>query len=191
MFTDPILKQLVEKYPAPQFVDKSEVLFASLIESITSQQLSVKVADVIFARFVNLFAPKAFPDPEDVIAIDKEKLRAVGMSYAKAAYVKAISQAFSANEIDVNSFKTMSDEEVIVELTKLKGVGRWTAEMVLIFTLNRPDVFSIGDLGLRRAIEKLYGIRDLKEILKLSETWKPHRSTASWYLWRALENQNL
>jgi DNA-3-methyladenine glycosylase II len=188
MFTDPILKQLVKKYPAPNFIDKSEELFASLIESIISQQLSVKVADVIFGRFLKLFDSQTFPETEKIIAMDTEKLRAVGMSYAKVRYVKAISEAFANNKIDTISLKAMTDEEVIIELTKLKGVGRWTAEMVLIFTLNRPDVFSIGDLGLRRAIEKLYGISDMKEILKLSETWKPYRSTASWYLWRSLEN---
>jgi len=188
MFSDPILKQLGEKYPGPNFVDKSEELFPSLIESIISQQLSVKAADVIFARFLKLFGSKKFPPPQEIIAMDRENLRAVGISYAKVNYIKAISEAFAKGEIDIAKIKNLPDEEVIVELTKLKGVGRWTAEMLLIFTLNRPDVFSVGDLGLRRAIEKLYGITDSEEILQLSETWKPYRSTACWYLWRSLEN---
>jgi|SRR6185369_4860322 len=188
MFTDPILKKLVKKYPAPKFEDKSIYLLRELVESIISQQLSIKASDTIFGRFKKLFGNK-FPTPEQILAMDDDKIRSCGLSFAKISYVKSVANAFVSDLIDIEKIKKQSDEEVIAELTQIKGVGRWTAEMILMFTLNRPDVFSIGDLGLRNAITKLYGITDRKEMLKLSETWSPHRTTASWYLWRSLENK--
>jgi len=112
------------------------------------------------------------------------------MSYSKASYVKNIAQAFKNGDLDIKTLKKMSDEEVKKELTKIKGVGNWTAEMILIFTLKREDVFSLGDAGLRRAIKNLYKIEKGSDILKLAETWKPKRSYASWYLWRSLENRS-
>ena len=189
MFTDPILIELVKKYPAPNFVDRSEYLLVELVESIISQQLSVKAADTIFGRFKALFGRK-FPSPKAILTMDDEKLRACGLSYAKVSYVKSVANAFVSDLIDIEKITKQSDEEVIAELTQIKGVGQWTAEMILIFTLKRPDVFSIGDLGLRNAITKLYGVIDRKEMLKLSESWKPYRSTACWYLWRSLENKD-
>jgi len=189
MFKDPVLKKLVKKHSPPKFEDKSEFLYEGLIESIVSQQLSVKAADTIFARFLKLFKSKAFPKPKDILKMKDDKLRSAGISYQKISYIKSVATAFETKQIDHKIIKKLSDEEVILELTKIKGVGRWTAEMKLIFTLNRPDVFSLGDLGLRNAIKNLYGITDKKEILKLSENWKPYRSTACWYLWRSLENE--
>lgn len=188
MFKDPILKQLIEKYPAPTFEDRSDFLFYELIESIISQQLSIKAADTIFGRFKELFGKK-FPTPKQVLAMDDDKIRACGLSFAKISYVKSVANAFISDLIDIEKVKKQSNEEVIAELTQIKGVGLWTAEMILIFTLKRPDVFSIGDLGIRNAITRLYGITDRKEMLSLSEQWKPYRSTACWYLWRSLENK--
>ncbi len=188
MFKDPILKKLIKKYPAPKFEDRSEFLFYELIESIISQQLSIKAADTIFGRFKELFG-KTFPTPKQVLNMEDEKIRACGLSFAKVSYVKSVANAFISDLIDIEKIRKQSDEEVIQELTQIKGVGQWTAEMILIFTLKRPDVFSIGDLGLRNAIIKLYGITDRKEMLNLSETWKPYRSYASWLLWRSLENK--
>lgn len=188
MFKDPILQKLVKKYPAPKFEDRSSFLFYELVESIISQQLSIKAADTIFGRFQTLFG-KNFPTPKKVIAMNNDKLRACGISYQKISYIKSVANAFVSDLIDVEKIRKQSDEEVIAELTQIKGVGRWTAEMILIFTLNRPDVFSLGDLGLRNAITKLYSITDRKEMLALSDSWKPYRSTACWYLWRSLENK--
>lgn len=162
MFKDPILNQLIAKYPAPKFEDRSEFLFEELIESVISQQLSIKASDTIFARFKKLFKNNLFPMPEEILKMDDEKLRGVGISYQKISYIKAIAAAFQKGEINKDKIKQLSDAEVISELTKIRGIGRWTAEMTLIFTLNRPDVFSIGDLGLRNAIIKLYGITDKK-----------------------------
>jgi len=190
MFTDPVLQKLVEKYPAPKFEDRSNLLMKELIEHVISQQLSVKASDTIFKRFVNLFSKNNFPTAEQILAIEDEKIRSAGISYSKITYIKSVANAFVSDLIDIEKIRKQSDEEVIAELTQIKGIGQWTAEMVLISTLKRPDVFSIGDLGLRNAITKLYGITDRKEMLKLSETWSPHRSTACWYLWRSLENKS-
>jgi DNA-3-methyladenine glycosylase II len=189
MFKDQILQKLVKKYSKPHFEDRSEFLMQELIESIVSQQLSVKAADTIFARFVDLFPNGEFPTAEQILAMEDERIRGAGLSFAKISYVKSVAKAFVGDLIDIEKIRKQSDEEVITELTQIKGIGRWTAEMILIFTLKRPDVFSIGDLGLRNAITKLYGITDRKEMLRLTETWKPYRSTACWYLWRSLENK--
>jgi len=201
--SDPVLRKLIKKCPKPIFEDRSERLFERLVETIISQQLSIKAADTIFERFVKLFRKRdsssllqkdkekviAFPSAKEVLKMKDEKIRSAGISFRKISYIKGIAQAFLDEKIIIKELKKLSDEEVIIKLTELKGIGKWTAEMILIFSLQRPDVFSVGDLGLRRAIEKLYGISDFKEILKLSESWKPYRSLASWYLWRSLENK--
>ena len=188
MFTDPILNNLVKKYKTPIFRNRSNFLFEDLVKSIISQQLSGKAADTIYKRFLILFETK-FPSPEQILKIDVEKMRSAGMSYSKANYIKNIAKAFKDKEINITKINKMPDEEVITELTKIKGIGKWTAEMILIFTLNRDNVFSLGDAGLRRAIKNLYKIETEKEILKLTETWKPKKSFACWYLWRSLENR--
>jgi DNA-3-methyladenine glycosylase II len=189
MFKDPVLKTLAKKYPAPKFEDRSDHLMEELIEHIVSQQLSVKAADTIFARFVGLFPKGKFPTAKQILKMEDEKIRAAGISYAKIAYIKSVANAFVSDLIDIKKIRNQSDEDVLAELTQIKGIGQWTAEMILIFTLKRPDVFSIGDLGLRNAITRLYGITDRKQMINLSETWSPHRSTACWYLWRSLENK--
>lgn len=188
MFKDPVLKKLIKKYEAPAFEDRSNNLLQSIIRSIIGQQLSGKAADTIYNRFLLLFKNKNFPKAKEIIKIDVEKLRSAGMSYSKTSYIKNAAKAFEEKQIDIKKIKKMSDERVIKELTRIKGVGNWTAEMILIFTLKREDVFSLGDAGLRRAIKNLYEIESEKEILKLSENWKPKRSFACWYLWRSLEN---
>jgi len=188
MFKDPVLKKLHKKYGPHKFEDRSEKLYEELVESIIGQQLSGKAADTIFKRFLKIFDDK-FPRPEKLLKTDDEKLRSAGMSYSKASYIKNIAKAFKNGDLDIKILKKMNDEEVIKKLTKIKGVGNWTAEMTLIFTLKREDVFSLGDAGLRRAIKNLYNIDKEKDILELAETWKPKRSFACWYLWRSLENR--
>lgn len=190
MFKDPILNKLIIMYgPPPKREDRSEFLYEELIESIIGQQLSGKAADTIFKRFLSLYPKSKFPKPKVLIDTDTEKLRGAGMSYSKASYIKNIAKAFLDKSLDVKKLQQMSDEEVVTELSKIKGVGKWTAEMILMFTFKRTDVFSLGDAGLRRAIKNLYKIETEKEILKLSQKWKPNRSLACWYLWRSLENR--
>src|SRR6266550_2183673 len=164
MFSDPILNNLLKKYPKPHFQDRSAFLMRELIESIISQQLSIKASDTIFARFVGLFPNGEFPTAEEILTVEDEKIRSAGLSFAKVTYVKSVANAFVSDLVDIEKIRNQSDEEVIAELTQIKGIGRWTAQMILIFTLKRPDVFSIDDLGLRKAITNLYGITDRKEM---------------------------
>lgn len=189
MFKDPVLKKLYKKYGPHKFEDRSKFLYGELVESIIGQQLSGKAADTIFKRFLALYKGSKFPRPDELLKTDVEKLRSAGMSYSKTAYIKNIASAFKNKELDVEKLKKMSDADVIKILTKIKGVGNWTAEMILIFTFKREDVFSLGDAGLRKAIKNLYKIEKDKDILALSEKWKPKRSYACWYLWRSLENR--
>jgi DNA-3-methyladenine glycosylase II len=185
---DPIMKKLIDTYELPGWsYDKN--LFLELVESIIGQQLSVKAADTINKRFKEAVGSDA-PTPEQILAVDDDTLRAAGNSYSKIKYIKGICTAVISKEIDFESMRELSDEEVISELVKLKGVGPWTAEMFLMFSLGREDVFSLGDLGLRNAVARQYGVDrdDLKAIEKISQRWNPYRSLASRYLWKSLEN---
>jgi DNA-3-methyladenine glycosylase II len=186
--SDPIMKKLIHTYTLPGWsYDKN--LFLELVESIIGQQLSVKAADTITRRFKEAVGSET-PTPEQILAIDDDTFRAAGNSYNKIKYIKGICAAVIDKEIDLESLREKGDEEVISTLITLKGVGRWTAEMFLMFSLNREDVFSLGDLGLRNAVAKLYGVDrdDLKKIEEISQQWKPYRSLASRYLWKSLDN---
>lgn len=186
--TDTILAKVIEKVGVLD-ERKSTNYFVSLIESIISQQLSVKVADVIYARFENLF-PEKLITPEKVLAIDTEIMRSVGMSYGKIKYVKSLAEHVIASPTMFEQFDEMADEDIIAELIPINGIGRWTAEMFLIFTMGRPDIFSYGDLGLKNAIRNLYGLKDkptLEEATEITDQWKPYRSYGSRYLWKSLE----
>ena len=163
--------------------------FIELCDAIISQQLSVKAGATIVGRFFDLF-PNKTPLPALVLAQPPEKLRAVGMSNAKVRYVRALAEAVETGAVDLRSLDAISDAEVITVLTKVKGIGVWTAEMFLIFSLGREDVFSAGDLGLRRAIQKIYSLRSEpspKKLATLSKKWAPYRSYASRILWKSLE----
>lgn len=166
-------------------------LFANIVENIIGQQLSGAPTKIITKRFIELFKTKTFPKPIEILEMEDFKIRDTGMSWAKVKYVKNLSQAVLDGSLDLEKIKTLSDEEVITELIKIKGIGRWTAEMILIFHLQRPDVFSLGDLGLRTAVSKLYNVdrNDLKKIEKISLRWRPFRSLASRYLWKSLDNE--
>jgi DNA-3-methyladenine glycosylase II len=186
---DPIMKELIETLDAPIFT-VSNNLFFDIVDSIVSQQLSTKAAATILKRFLDLFETKPAPTPEEILQQSDESMRAAGLSFQKIKYVKGLSQAIINKELDLKDIPNLSDEEIINELTKIKGIGRWTAEMILMFSLHRPDIFSIGDLGLRNAVSKLYSIdRDnLKEIEKIAVCWSPFRTLASRYLWKSLNN---
>jgi len=184
---DPKMRRLIKVHSVPQWPQKTN-LFADLVESIIGQQLSEKAASTISSRFRKLFGKKSFPSPQEVARARIARLRKCGISRAKASSIKGIARAFVKKEIHPQRLKKLSDEEVIAELTKLKGIGRWTAEMILMFTLGRHDVFSVGDLGLRQAVAQLYKVDqdDHKKIVKIAERWRPYRTLASRYLWRSL-----
>lgn len=185
--SDPVMASLVKRHGDIVW-GSSASLFEDLVESIISQQLSGKAAKTIFGRFKDLYG-NSFPTPKEILSTPHEKLRSVGLSNAKAKYVKSLSEFVDSGELILPELKNKNDEEVIAELTKVKGIGRWTAEMILIFSLRRPDVFSMGDLGLKKAVSNLYkvDIKDVKKIEIISRAWSPYRSLACRYLWKSLE----
>ncbi len=165
--------------------------FDSLIQSIISQQLSGKAANAIYRRFLNYYGG-VFPTTEQILSTSTEIFRTlIGLSYKKSEYIKNLSSRVSTGQLNLDLLLEMPDEEIIEELVKVKGIGRWTAEMFLIFCLGREDVIPVGDLGVRKAIQKLYNLPQLPEpssILTISLPWRPYRSIATWYLWKSLSN---
>lgn len=162
--------------------------FMSLCREIIGQQLSGKVADVILHRFKSAFTKKT-PTPRKVLKVSDQKLRDIGMSWAKVSYVKDLAQKTLKKEVGLHVLDRLDDQEVMVELTKIKGIGPWTAEMFLIFTLRRENVFSHGDLGLRKGIQKLYRLENptQEKIEKIIGPWSPYKSYGSIALWHSLE----
>jgi len=167
--------------------------FQSLAEAIVYQQLSGKAAGTILKRFVALFNPSTslrarnFPTPENVLEIKTEKLRSAGLSGQKAAYLKDLAAKFTDGTINPELFPKMSDAEIIEHVVRVKGIGEWTAQMFLMFTLNRPDVLPTGDLGIQKGFQKLFALRSRpspKQMEKLASGWQGHRTVACMYLWR-------
>ncbi len=186
---DKKLKKLLDTIPVDQLHQtgtKSD-LREYLVGSIISQQLSVKVAKVIQERFLGLYKNK-FPSNKLILKTEDEKLRAIGLSYQKLSYIKNIAAYFEEHKLNKTQWDTLTDEEIIKLLIPIKGVGQWTTEMVLMFGLSRPDVFSAGDYGIQLAMKKLYKLnqegKDLqKKMHSIAEKWKPYRSFACMYLW--------
>lgn len=164
--------------------------FLKLVRSIVGQQLSVKAASTIYSRFEKLF-PKNKITPEKILDLDKEKIRACGISYSKIEYIKDLSRRVHNGDLDLTGINKLQDEEIVVELTKVKGIGPWSAEMFLMFGLGRPDIFSTGDLGLKNAIKKLYNLEDVsnEQLLNISKKWSPYRTYACLILWQSLDNK--
>lgn len=169
---------------------RGEDYFVDLVDAIVSQQLSGKAAQTIFNRLKALFKNGQIA-PEAILEIKDEKIRAAGMSYSKIKYIKDLSAKVKAKQIDLKNLDNLKDEEVINQLVAVKGIGKWTAEMFLIFTLKRPDVFSHGDLGLNNAIKKIYKLKNHSEknVEKIVSKWSPYKSTAALILWRSLDNR--
>lgn len=185
---DPVMKKLIEMYDFPTWIESND-LFVDIIETIINQQLSSKAGMTIFERFKALF-PNSTITPEALLKIEDDKIRKAGISYSKISYIKNVANAVVNKSLNLETLHTLSDEEIILELTKIKGIGKWSAEMILMFSLRRVDVFSMGDLGLITAIAKLYGVdkKDIEKIKEISLKWSPYRSIACRYLWRSLEN---
>jgi DNA-3-methyladenine glycosylase II len=169
----------------------TQSLFAALVESIVYQQLSGKAAETILRRVVALYRPRRFPRPVDILETPVERLRAAGLSAAKTAAVKDLAaRTLEGTVPSMTRVRRMSDEEIIERLTTVRGIGRWTVEMLLLFRLGRPDVLPLGDLGVRKGFARAFNRRALLDPLVLhrrAERWRPYRSVASWYLWRALD----
>ncbi len=166
--------------------------YGALVRSITGQQLSVLAARAIYGRLTARFGGRP-PTPAEILADDPEELRAAaGLSRAKVSYLRSLAEHVLAGELELERLDELSDEEAIAELVAVKGLGVWTAHMFLMFHLERPDVLAVGDLGIRRAIERAYGLDGLPDapaMEKLAEPWRPHRTLACRYLWRSLANE--
>ena len=183
---DKKLSKIIESYPQDFLFSKSDPFF-TLARSIVGQQISVKAAQSVWDR---LEAKVIKISPKIIIKTHSNILKSVGLSRQKVNYLKNLANAFIENKIKLNMWNKMTDEEIIQDLIQIKGIGRWTAEMFLIFNLCRADIFPLDDIGMIRALCKLYNIpyptnREL--VIKIGEKWKPYRSVATWYLWRSLD----
>ena len=185
---DPILGRVIERV-GPCTLSPRRDYFVALCKAIFSQQLSTKVAAVLFGRFCDLF-PARRPTPQRVLELfkkDPEALRGCGLSRQKTAYLLDLAEHFAEGRIDTRRLARLEDEQVIAALTAVKGIGRWTAEMFLMFVLNRLDVLPVDDLGLREGVREIYQLSKRPtptEVIERGERWRPYRSIATWYIWR-------
>jgi DNA-3-methyladenine glycosylase II len=164
--------------------------YGTLVRSIVGQQLSTKAARTIFERLVELFGGHT-PTPRGLLDTDPEELRRVGMSRAKVAFLRDLAEHVEDRELSLDRLAELPDEDVLEQLTAIKGLGPWSVHMFLIFHLGRPDVLPVGDLGIRRAVQIAYGLSELPaagELERIAEAWRPHRSLACLYLWRSLDS---
>lgn len=185
---DPRLQSVFEATgPRPRFYRQPDV-YLGLLASVMAQQLSGKAADTIFGRFLNLF-PDRYPAPDILMTLTDEALRGAGVSRQKATYVREIARFARTEGLSRTDLAPLADEQVIDRLTRIKGVGRWTAEMILMFSLGRPDVLPVDDLGIQQAMIRLYGLRVRgpalrRRMVAIAEAWRPHRTYVCCCLWR-------
>ncbi|HEY6594799.1 MAG TPA: DNA-3-methyladenine glycosylase [Solirubrobacteraceae bacterium] len=194
---DPVMARLIDDFGGPLPIERNSRgrpadVYGALVRSITGQQLSVKAAASIYGRLLERFGGHT-PTPEQILADDPEALRvACGFSRAKVAYLRSLAEHVLSGELELDRLSELPDEEVIRELTAVKGIGEWTAHMFLMFTLHRPDVLPTGDLGVRNAAMRAYeldGPPPPAALQELAEPWRPHRTRACLYLWRSLDNE--
>jgi DNA-3-methyladenine glycosylase II len=186
---DPILAGIIARHGACTLTHERD-LFAAVGQAIVSQQISVRAAATILGR-VTALMPGGILTPEGVLAVSEEELRAAGLSWRKVGYLRDCALRFADGTLDLDALRDADDETFIAALVTIKGVGRWTAEMVLIFSLGRPDILSTGDYGLRSAMQRHWNLPALAtpdEMKRIAASWRPYRSVASWYLWRSLSN---
>jgi DNA-3-methyladenine glycosylase II len=188
---DENLLSVIKRHGAPQMRHEPDAWLA-LSASIISQQISTHAARAIRNRVASLGEKGAFPAPQIILNLPDETLRGAGLSQNKLLALRDLARHFDEGKIAPQKLAKMDDEEIIAALLPIRGIGRWTAEMFLIFSLRRPDVLAVDDWGLRMAAKKLYGLDEppkAKDFLALAEPWRPFRSVASWYLWRSLDNE--
>ena len=182
---DPVLAAIMRRHPRVHLEPRGEP-FHTLTRAIVGQQISVKAAQSVWNRVTGLIADVS---PDSVLSVKRRELRACGLSDRKVEYIADLARHFADGAVHVHRWPQMGDEEVIADLVQVRGIGRWTAEMFLMFNLLRPDVFPLADLGLQKAIRLAYFKRQaaLRTMAKLGENWRPWRSVATWYLWRSLD----
>lgn len=189
---DAVLRPIIKLHGAPKISPQTHY-YSRLIKSIISQQLSVKAAAAIQKRFQDLFDSDT-PDPEALLVVNTDLLKAAGLSQAKIRYIRDLAEHMITGDLNFNTFTSLSNEEIISELTRVKGIGEWTAHMFLMFCMGRLDVLASGDLGVRNGIRALYKLDtvptpDEVRIVAEQHHWHPYESAACWYIWRSLENE--
>jgi len=191
---DPVIARLIDAHGEIDLVPahrRGRDHYTALVRSIVGQQLSVKAASTIYGRLEEHFDGHA-PTPEQILAADPEALRAVGMSRPKVGYLRSLAEHVLDGTIELDRLDELPEDEVMRELVAVKGLGEWTADMFLMFQLGRPDVLPVGDLGIRRAAERAYGLAAIPgpaELERIAEPWRPWRTLACRYLWESLDNQ--
>jgi DNA-3-methyladenine glycosylase II len=187
---DPVLAALIRRQgPCGLAAAQRADHFSALVRAITFQQLSTKAATTIYDRMVALMPDRA-PTLDGFAGVSDEQLRAAGMSRQKTAYLRDLCAKITAGAVDLDALESLDDEAIIASLVQVKGIGRWSAEMFLIFRLLRPDVLPVDDLGIVTAVQRAYGLRkrpSADRLRKIGDAWRPYRSIASWYLWRSLD----
>jgi DNA-3-methyladenine glycosylase II len=187
---DPVMAHLVQER-GRLVLPATDDYFFTLLESIVSQQLSSKAAATIMSRILSLFPGKESPDPDSVLALPDQAFRDAGLSWSKVSYVKDLAARVTSGRLPLDHIAQMPDEEAIEALVAVKGIGRWTAEMFLMFSLARPDVLAVDDYGLRAAMMSLYGMPELPKpaaMREVAEPWRPYRSYGCLYLWHSRDN---
>ena len=188
---DPVIRDLMREHGACGLADAQHTdPLQALLHAIVSQQLSTKAAATITARFEALYG--GVPTPAHIAATSDEQLRAVGLSSQKIGYIRDLCRRINDGALPLAALDAMPDEAVIEALTAVKGIGRWTAEMFLMFRLHRPDVLPVGDLGIVKAVQRAYRLRKVptpERLTRIGESWRPYRSIACWYLWASLKNK--
>lgn len=195
MRRDPVLAAIIRRHGKCALGEARDRFdhFAMLVRAIVFQQLSTKAASTIHGRLTALM-PGAQPTPAALATLSDDQFRTAGISRQKLIYLRDLAQKVGDGVVPLAELDAMADDEVIATLTKIKGIGQWTAEMFLIFRLLRPDVLPVHDLGIKNAIQRAYRLRKHPKpdrILRIGEAWRPYRSVASWYLWRSLDNEPL
>ncbi|MFQ5510267.1 MAG: DNA-3-methyladenine glycosylase family protein [Candidatus Krumholzibacteriia bacterium] len=182
---DPTMRHLIAEI-GPCRLRRARSYFVALFESIVWQQLSWKAACAIHRRLLRAIGGR-HPKPADFLRVSSAQLIAAGLSRRKAEYVVELARYFESDRFPRREIRRLSDEEIVSELTRVRGIGRWSAEMFLIFGLNRPDVFPLGDLGLRKAIERHYRRPGDTNLAEITDRWRPYRTVATWYLWAGMD----
>jgi DNA-3-methyladenine glycosylase II len=193
--SDPVIAKLVERHGELSIEARRRRrppvdAYGMLLRSVIGQQLSVKAAATIYGRVLDIFGGRT-PAPEKLLEIEPERLRAAGLSGRKVEYVRDLASHVLSGELELDRLDSLSDEEVVEEITAVRGFGVWSAHMFLIFFLERPDVLPTGDLGIRNAVKRAYGLDEVPppaELERIAEPWRPHRSLACIYLWESLAN---
>jgi len=188
---DKNMQVLINKFGRPDLNPRQDY-FQSLLRSIVFQQLSGKAAQTIYERFVNLIPKTSNHCPNEVLKLDKEEMRKAGLSFRKINYVRNLADYFENNSFQKKDVEKMSDQEISKELIQIKGIGQWTVDMFLMFTLNRADILPCTDLGIQKGIMKILNMKNLpskKEMENCSRKWRPYRTIACWYLWRMVDDK--